>query len=295
MKTNKKIVTLFGATIALTFCGVSAVTEATPTTSVQTVEAATLTIPKSKGYTSSRVLKANTGKLSKSNKKKLVEGSIAGMKENDWIDTDSSDIARKVDVTNLSESDKVMLTHFTLDLINQARRQMGKKAWTYKKGALKFADRTAQQYYNNNRSVWDADHYVAGIERAAKQSGLNYKAGQVYEDESGLPITTEFNGHTRSIAALKNQIYFNVKQMLFGGFSSVGSGDPKKQYDNASRYVEWEHAGDLLGLRSAQGYDAKTKYFGVSFSGLKNDSSKISVHMMGVAKRYILNYKKFNK
>nr|WP_201738279.1 hypothetical protein [Lactobacillus sp. HT06-2] len=51
----------------------------------------------------------------------------------------------------------------------------------------------------------------------------------------------------------------------------------------------------FFGLRSAKGYDAKTKYFGMSFSGLRGDSSKISVHMMGVAKRYIQNYKKFNK
>ncbi len=74
--------------------------------------------------------------------------------------------------------------------------------------------------------------------------------------------------------------------MLFGGFSGNNVSDP-------NAYVEWEHAGDLLGLRSSKNYDAKTKYFGMSFSSL--DNQHISVHMMGVAKRYIQNYKKFNK
>lgn len=291
MKKNIKFATLIGASFALTLGGLTAVNLGGTTTT--NVEAATLTLPKRQGYTKARVLKENCGKLRGSEKKKLIKGSIAGMKQNNWIDTDSSDL-RHVNVTHLSQSDKVMLTHFTLNLINQARHQMGKQSWTYRKGALKFADRTAKEYYNNNRSVWDSDHYVAGIERAAKASGLNSRAGQVYEDESGLPITSDFQGHDRTIAALKNQIYFNIKQMLFGGFSSVGSGDPADQYGDASRYVEWEHAGDLLGLRSARGYDAKTKYFGISFSGLKNEPDKVSVHMMGVAKRYIQNYKKFN-
>ncbi|RVU69970.1 SEC10/PgrA surface exclusion domain-containing protein [Lactobacillus xujianguonis] len=256
MKKTIKFATLFSAAAALTLGGVAL----TSNTTTNTAYAASIVLPKGKGYTKARVLKANSGRMSHSDKSKL------------------------------SQSDKVMLSHFAMDLINQARHQMSKKSWTYKKGALKFADRTAKQYYSHNRSVWDSDHYIAGIKRAAKQSGLNSTVGQVYEDEAGLPVSSDFHGQTRTIAALKNQIYFNVKQMLFGGFA--GS---KADMSRPSSYVEWQHAGDLLGLRSAEGYDAKTKYFGMSFSGLRGDSSKISVHMMGVAKRYIQNYKKFNK
>ncbi|CDI64801.1 Putative uncharacterized protein [Lactobacillus helveticus CIRM-BIA 101] len=104
-----------------------------------------------------------------------------------------------------------------------------------------------------------------------------------------MPISSTYHTNMRTMSALKNQIYFNVKQMLFGGFYGSYS-----QMNDSSRYTEWEHAGDLLGCRTKH-YDAKTKYFGISFSGLKGDSSKISVHMMGVAKRYIQNYKKFNR
>lgn len=87
------------------------------------------------------------------------------------------------------------------------------------------------------------------------------------------------------MSVLKNKIYFNVKQMLFGGFAGSDS-----QMNDSSRYTEWEHAGDCR----TKSYDAKTKYFGISFSDLKGDQSKVSVHMMDVAKRYIQNYRKFN-
>lgn len=290
MKNNFKFLAVFG--IAASLAGFSAaginnsVGTSAKTETVQASVTSSVTLPKSKGYTKSNVLKENLGTITKKNHQALIKGSIAGMKENKFVDTDASD-NRTVNVLNLSHADQVEISKYSLDLINSARRQMGKKSWTYSESALKFANRVAKEYADNGKSCWDPDHYVAGIKRAAKKSGLS-TIGQVYEDESGLPITSEFDGHTRTMKALKEQIYFNVKQMLFGGF--YGSDD---QMSDASRYVEWEHAGDLLGLRS--NYDAKTKLFGVSFSGLSDDHSKISVHMIGVAKRYIKNYKLFNK
>lgn len=283
MKKSFKLVSLFSVSAALVLGGLT-------TANNQEVHAATTTIDlsgaKAKGYTKANVLKANTGKLSRSAKAKLVRGSMAGMKDNDhFTDNDSSD-NRVVTVTNLSQSDKEEISRYALAVINSARSQMGKRSWTYSRSAVRFADIVAKNYNRDNMSVWDSNHDVAGIKRAAKTCGLNHKAGQVYEDEAGLPISDQWNGNKRSMKALKEQVYFNIKQMLFGGFSGNNVND-------ASAYFEWEHAGDLLGLRSAKGYDASTKQFGVSFSSL--DGRHISVHMLGVAKRYIQNYKKFNK
>lgn len=247
-----------------------------------TVQAASINLPS--GYTKSAIIKWNqTGKASKA----LINASKKGMKEN--TDSGAGSDNTLVNVTKLTAGQQRELSEYTLSLINSARHQLGKQGWTYKKGALTFANRVAKEYYSHNRSCWDADHYVAGIERAAKASGLNSRVGQVYEDEAGLPISSTYHTNLRPMSVLKNQIYFNVKQMLFGGFSGADS-----QMNDSSRYIEWEHAGDLLGCRT-KSYDAKTKYFGVSFSGLKGDESKVSVHMMGVAKRYIQNYRKFNR
>ena len=272
MRKNVKL--LLTISIAATLAGgaVTALENNGNTSTSSTAEAASITLPP--GYTKSAIIKWNqTGKASKA--------------LNTYSDAGSDNTL--VNVTKLTNSQKVELSKYTLSLINSARNQLGKQSWTYKTGALHFADRVADQYYDHNRSCWDADHYVPGIERAAKASGLNSRVGQVYEDEAGLPISSEYHTNLRTMSALKSQIYFNIKQMLFGGFCGSDS-----QMNDSSRYTEWEHAGDLLGCRT-KNYDAKTKYFGVSFSGLKDDPSKISVHMMGVAKRYIQNYKKFNR
>ena len=282
MRKNAKLLSTISIAAALAGGTIIALNNNVETAANSTVEAASITLPS--GYTKSAIIKWNqTGRASKA----LINASKKGMIENTYSGAGSDDTL--VNVTNLSHSQKVELSKYTLSLINSARHQLGKKSWTYKAGALHFADRVAEQYYSHNKSCWDADHYVPGIKRAAKASGLNSRVGQVYEDEAALPISSTYHTNTRTMSALKNQIHFNVKQMLFGGFYGLYS-----QMNDSSRYTEWEHAGDLLGCRTKH-YDAKTKYFGISFSGLRGDSSKISVHMMGVAKRYIQNYKKFNR
>ena len=282
MRKNVKLLSIISIAAALAGGTITALNNNVETAANSTVEAASITLPS--GYTRSAIIKWNqTGRASKA----LINASKKGMIENTDSGAGSDDTL--VNVTNLSHSQKVELSKYTLSLINSARHQLGKKSWTYKAGALHFADRVAEQYYSHNKSCWDADHYVPGIMRAAKASGLNSRVGQVYEDEAGLPISSTYHTNMRTMSALKNQIYFNVKQMLFGGFYGSYS-----QMNDSSKYTEWEHAGDLLGCRTEH-YDAKTKYFGISFSDLRGDSSKISVHMMGVAKRYIQNYKKFNR
>ena len=282
MRKNVKLLSIISIAAALAGGTITALNNNVEIAANSTVEAASITLPS--GYTKSAIIKWNqTGRASKA----LINASKKGMIENTDSGAGSDDTL--VNVTNLSHSQKVELSKYTLSLINSARHQLGKKSWTYKAGALHFADRVAEQYYSHNKSCWDADHYVPGIMRAANASGLNSRVGQVYEDEAGLPISSTYHTNMRTMSALKNQIYFNVKQMLFGGFYGSYS-----QMNDSSKYTEWEHAGDLLGCRTEH-YDAKTKYFGISFSGLRGDSSKISVHMMGVAKRYIQNYKKFNR
>lgn len=295
MRKSQKLINTLSIAVLLTMGGATIVqnTQSSVINSnlhispVKSTQNTTSSITLPKGYTAKRILAVNNNKISKKNKKALIKASKKGMKEN-VFHSNENEKGEMVDVTNLTYSQKIEINKYALSLINSARKQMNKKPWVLNKSAIKFADRVAKEYYNNNKSVWDPDHYVAGITRAAVASGLK-NAGQVYEDETGLPISSEFNGHTRSMYALKEQIYFNVKQMLFGGYYGR-AGD----YDNSKNYTEWEHAGDLLGLRSLKGYDAKVKYFGLSFSGLPSDSSKISVHFMGVAKRYIKNSKKFN-
>ena len=288
---NVKLLSKISIAALLTVGGVATVNQVNNSAKTETVHAATteqtrITLPA--GYTARRILNVNNNRISNADKRALVQASQQGMKQNAFYDNNAKDKTTMVDTTNMTWSQKVEINRYALSLINSARSQMGKKAWVLNTSAMAFADRVAKEYTNNNKSDWDADHYVPGITRAAVASVLK-NAGQVYEDESGLPITSQFNGSVRSMYALKEQIYFNVKQMLFGGF--YGS---MTNFNDASHYTEWQHAGDLLGLRSLRGADAPTKYFGLSFSGLKTNKSRISVHFMGVADRYIANRRVFN-
>lgn len=163
MTKNVKLLSLIGIAAALAGGSV-----AISNNNNSTVQAASITLPA--GYTKSAIIKWNqTGKASKA----LIDASKKGMKENTNSDAGSDNTL--VNVTKLTASQQKELSQYTLSLINSARHQLGKQGWTYKRGALRFANRVANEYYSHNRSCWDADHYVTGIERAAKASGLNSK------------------------------------------------------------------------------------------------------------------------
>ena len=267
-------------TLAAALCGISLCT-VMPAKPVQASSSAKIVLPIKSGYTRKNIIKVNRGNYAVKNR--LVKASEIGMKKNQYIDTDPSD-NRIVDLRHLSNSDKVMLTKYTLNLINQGRRQFKQPKWRYTKAAQRFADRVATQYTKNNRSCWDAGHYVPGILRAAKASGLNYHEGQIYEDEAALPLAThKIMGPVAKMRDVKEGLYFNIAQMFFGGF--YGS-----DVNDLSRYTEWEHAGDLLSARNG---DLKKKQYGFSFS-FTNDPRRISTHFIAVHKSFIQNYKKYN-
>lgn len=220
------------------------------------------------------------------NNKRLValkKASKHDMIENIYHDENTHDQQTTIDTSKLNHQEQKELSLFTLKTINSARKQMHKKQWRYSNRALHFANDIAKEYYQHNHSVWDSDHYYAGIARAAKKHGLNSHLGNVYEDESGLPINSNNLTSKRTIAQAKEQLYFNIKQMLFGGFYG-------NNYNNLSSYYEWNHAADLL---STYPYSNSSREFATSFSILKNKPDHVSVHMIGVDKRYIQNYRKF--
>ena len=267
-------------TLAAALCGIN-LCIVTPAKPVQASSLAKIVLPIKSGYTRKNIIKVNRGNYAVKNR--LVKASEIGMKKNQYIDTDPSD-NRIVDLRRLSNSDKVMLTKYTLNLINQGRRQFKQPKWRYTKAAQRFADRVATQYTRNNRSCWDAGHYVPGILRAAKASGLNQHEGQIYEDEAALPLASnKIMGPVAKISDVKEGLYFNIKQMFFGGYYG-------NNVNNLSHYTEWNHAGDLL---SARNNYFKKKQYGFSFS-FTDDPQRISTHFISVHKSFIQNYKKYN-
>lgn len=235
------------------------------------------------GYTHALVKRADNG--DRKAIKHLAPVSAKGMKSNQFKDDNERD-SRVVKPAHLSKADQKAMSLYALKVINSVRKQMHKPNWYYTRRCNHFADSVAHYYYLDGASDWDEDHDVKAILKAAKKHGLNNKLGQVYEDMAALPISTKFHGQTRTIKALKSAIYFNIKQMIFGGFYGYDS-----DFDNLSHYWEYGHARDLLSV----GYDASLQKCeaAVSFSRLKNDPEKLSLHILNVPKAYIVNRRLF--
>ena len=132
---SKKLKLAFAAAL----CGISlcAITPAKP---AQASSAARIVLPIKHGYTRANIIKINNGNYSV--KHKLAKASEIGMKENQYTDTNPED-NRTVDLKHLSNSDKIMFSKYTLDLINQGRRQFKQPKWYYTKSAQRFANRVA--------------------------------------------------------------------------------------------------------------------------------------------------------
>ena len=129
MRKNVKLLSIISIAAALAGGTITALNNNVETAANSTVEAASITLPS--GYTKSAIIKWNqTGRASKA----LINASKKGMIENTYSGAGSDDTL--VNVTNLSHSQKVELSKYTLSLINSARHQLGKKSWTYKAGAL---------------------------------------------------------------------------------------------------------------------------------------------------------------
>lgn len=233
------------------------------------------------GYTKTIVSKAANG--NKYAIHYLAPISRNGMVNNQFTDTNHSD-ERMIDPVNLTKKDQTEIAKYALSVINSARKQMHQPNWKYSKAAMNFARRVANNYYHDGASIMDDDHDVHAIVKAARQSGLNSKLGQVYEDEAGLPSYDNYHTAKRTMKQLKEDIYYNIKQMLFGGFYG-------NNYNDLAKYNEYEHARDLLSLN--QDKSLYKRQFGLSFSNLPDRQGLVSVHMLGVAKPYIQNYKKF--
>ncbi len=129
------------------------------------------------------------------------------------------------------------------------------------------------------RSIKDNGHYVAGIVRACKKNGLNLDDNYV-EDMAGFTI----NKKTMPMGEMKRDIYFGLKQMIFG-FAGAG----EAQRGDRNLYREWEHAGDIFNTQGSR-HDGDYNYYGFSISRTGNI---YSMHFISVPS-FIVDSKEFN-
>lgn len=205
-------------------------------------------------YTRQALLEAYKGNPSK----KFIEASMKGMEENNFSRIATGENASDKKIINpdkLTTSEQRELTDFSLKVINSAREQLDLKPWLYNESTQKLADDIAKEYEQHGRSIKDQEHYIAGIVRACKKNGLNLDDNYV-EDMAGFTV----DENTMSMGEMKRNVYFGLKQMIFG---FAGSGESERT--NKSLYREWEHAGDIFNTQGSS-HDGDYNYYGFSIS-----------------------------
>lgn len=242
-----------------------------------TYKTAKITLPK--GYTRAALLKAYKGKPSAS----FIKASMKGMNDNNFsrikAAENKKDNKTKLNPANLTENQREELAKFSLKLINDARKDLNLKPWVYSSGVEKLAQDIATEYTDNHRGIQNGDHYVAGIVKACKKNGLNLNDNYV-EDMAGF---VHAKGKM-TMTEMKKNIYFGIKQMIFG-YTGANELDRK----NKAYYKEWEHAGDLFNTQGSK-HDGDYNYYGFSISKVGN---VYSMHYISVP-NFVVNSNTYN-
>ncbi len=114
-----------------------------------------------------------------------------------------------------------------------------------------------------------SNHYVPGIVRATNRVGLKLPSNYNYvEDMAGFK-----DGSQVTMTAMKKDIYFGLKTMMFG-YRYANQSKVKQ----LSQYTEWEHAGDLMNTQGGK-YDGDWDYYGFNVS---YTNGTYSLHYIGV-------------
>lgn len=164
----------------------------------------------------------------------LAANSLKGMKENKFHSESKKDDKTKINLSKLTASQKRELTNYTLRLINQVRQQLDLPKWTSDQRTQALADEIAREYTIHDKSILDSDHYISGILRAANKFGLQIDSNLI-ENEAGY-----YGNRYTTMTNAKRDIYWNIKQFLFGG--AVSENGPFVEYDHANNILKDESA-----------------------------------------------------
>lgn len=188
----------------------------------------------------------------------------SGLTSNVYKSNDTDKNIVITDVNNLSETQRNELTLLAVDLINQARTQLGTDLVVANKDAIAFADEVSDT--TKTLAYHDFDAIVA----SARNHGLKATDGFNEFENLGLlyPAPT-----STTMDDLKSQLYEAIRDMLIDDKDS-----------------EWGHATSISGLENI------SKYLGVdsSLTTNRNGVNIRKIHILGVADSQIQDPSKFD-
>lgn len=174
----------------------------------------------------------------------MNKASEEGDKINNFISESSQDDKEKLDPLHLTKEQEQTISKFALNLINEARSQLGRPAWYYSDDAQNLADDIAAKYQKDKRGIQDGDHYVSGIVEVAAKHGYDLDGVNQVEDMYG--DTTD---KPKTMTDLKGMVYNGITCFLFNT-------------------DEYHHAADIMSGHSDEEWNANTQNnpFAISYS-----------------------------
>ena len=181
---------------------------------------------------------------------KLRDELIAIEKEINYelkYDNYSHDDDYDINLSNMSEEERLKTSQYAMHLLNQVRKQFGLEPLKVNKNSMKIAKEISETMIRDNHSSLDAGHYVKGISEVAAKHDL-IRGGNYYENLYNAETATQ-KDNIMSRNQLYEHVYNSVMSFFYEGIITNSYGHAQSLYNAKDpmglSVANFENSGDF--------------------------------------------------
>ena len=181
---------------------------------------------------------------------KLRDELIAIEKEINYelkYDNYSHDDDYDINLSNMSEEERLKMSQYAMHLLNQVRKQFGLEPLKVNKNSMKIAKEISETMIRDNHSSLDAGHYVKGISEVAAKHDL-IRGGNYYENLYNAETATQ-KDNIMSRNQLYEHVYNSVMSFFYEGIITNSYGHAQSLYNAKDpmglSVANFENSGDF--------------------------------------------------
>ena len=181
---------------------------------------------------------------------KLRDELIAIEKEINYelrYDNYSHDDDYDINLSNMSEEERLKMSQYAMHLLNQVRKQFGLEPLKVNKNSMQIAKEISETMIRDNHSSLDAGHYVKGISEVAAKHDL-IRGGNYYENLYNAEAATQ-KDNIMSRNQLYEHVYNSVMSFFYEGIITNSYGHAQSLYNAKDpmglSVANFENSGDF--------------------------------------------------
>ena len=181
---------------------------------------------------------------------KLRDELIAIEKEINYelkYDNYSHDDDYDINLSNMSEEERLKMSQYAMHLLNQVRKQFGLEPLKVNKNSMQIAKEISETMIRDNHSSLDAGHYVKGISEVAAKHDL-IRGGNYYENLYNAETATQ-KDNIMSRNQLYEHVYNSVMSFFYEGITTNSYGHAQSLYNAKDpmglSVANFENSGDF--------------------------------------------------